>query len=100
MDPATLTFEDVEYLVGYGCWDCLAHTSGVDDRIVSLDDESIGHMGPDTPTLGDSLQPAYVVPVPSPKDDADFAIDLMVEIPKNTTLVVWFGRYDPLDPPG
>jgi len=100
MDPATLTYLDQEYLVGYGCWDCLADTSGKDAPVVSLDDQSIGHMGPDTPTLGDSLQPAYVIPVPSPKDEPAFSVDLMLEIPKGTTVVVWFGRYDVSDPPG
>ena len=76
MDPGTLVYKDEEFTFGYGCWDCLAHTQGEDAAIVSLDDESIGHFGPDTVTLGDSLYPAYVIPVPSPKDEPAFTVDL------------------------
>jgi len=98
MDPATLVYRDKELTLGYGCWDCLAHTSGKEANIVSLDDPSIGHFGSDTATLGDSLWPAYVILVPSPQEDPDFTIDLMVEIPEGTTAVLWFGRYDVSDP--
>lgn len=93
MMPGTL-YLDQEYTFGYGCWDCLADTSGRDDNIVSLDDESIGHMGPDTPSLGDSLWPAYVIPIPSPDNVPDFMVDLTVKFPKGTNVVIWFGRYD------
>ncbi|OGV94277.1 hypothetical protein A3A66_04760 [Microgenomates group bacterium RIFCSPLOWO2_01_FULL_46_13] len=95
MMPGTLVYLDQKYAFGYGCWDCLAHTSGKDTDIVSLDDPSIGHMGTDTPTLGDSLWPSYVIPIPSPEEDPNFMVSLTVEFPKGTDVVVWFGRYDP-----
>lgn len=94
MMPATLAYLGDEYDFGYGCWDCLAHTSGMNAAIVGLDDPSIGHFGEETPTLGDSLYPAYVIPIPSPEEDPDFAVDLTVTFPEGTNVVLWFGRYD------
>lgn len=99
MEEGTVVYKDEETLFGYSCWDCLAHTRGPDQPVpYPLTDFET--FGPDTATLGDSLLPGVVIPIPSPEEDPDFMVDLTVNIPKGTQVVFWFGRYDVSDPPG
>lgn len=94
MEPLKVTYEGKEYVVGYACSHCAAHTSGSGGAIVPLTD--IETFGPEVAPLGNSLYPGYVIPIPSPKDDPDFKItDLMIEIPEGSVAVLWYGRYDP-----
>lgn len=93
MEPVEVTYQDKNYLAGYGCWDCLAHTRGPNQPVVMLDaPDTFGT--PSAPT-GDSLYPAIVVPVPAPGEDPDFVINLIINVPAGTEVVLWFGRYDP-----
>lgn len=94
MQPALLKYQGKEVLVGYACSHCPAHTSGQNGEILPLVD--ITTLGPSVPTLGNSLYPGYVIPIPSPEKDADFSItDLVAEIPEGTVLYFWYGQYNP-----
>ncbi len=96
MEEATLLYNNENFVVGSGVWDALPDTAGRLDNIVPLDDPSISHFGQEGTTTagGDSLYPAYVVPIPAPGEDPQFSIDLLLDIPAGSTIVVWLGRYD------